>query len=249
MTKTIQKPTLMAVHLSMNFKGKVLASGTGFITKASRRYVLVTNRHNVTGRHQDTGQPLDQKFGAIPDRIMVRHNSLFGLGNFQSKVEMLYDENDNPNWIEHPTLGGRADMVALPLTDLNNVQIFDPLSSEQADINIQNTDIVSVIGYPFGISIDGTAVWATGFVASEPSLDYVGLPAMLIDCRTRKGQSGSLVLAFRSGGFVNLQDGSAGVFSGPVWKVVGIYSGRINSDSDLGVVWKAKAISELIAVA
>jgi len=32
-----------------------------------------------------------------------------------------------------------------------------------------------------------------------------------------------------------------------VWKLLGIYSGRINDQSDLGMVWKTKAIVELVA--
>lgn len=30
------------------------------------------------------------------------------------------------------------------------------------------------------------------------------------------------------------------------WRFIGIYSGRINSESDLGLVWKASAIQQLV---
>jgi hypothetical protein len=78
-------------------------------------------------------------------------------------------------------------------------------------------------------------------------IDFDALPTFLIDCRSRQGQSGSPVIAYRGGGMVALTGGSTAVFAGPVYRFLGIYSGRINSESDLGVVWKASAIAELIA--
>ena len=109
-------------------------------------------------------------------------------------------------------------------------------------------DAVSVVGFPFGLRAGGSlAVWATGFVASEPDIDYNSLPVFLIDCRARPGQSGSPVIAYRSAGTVGMADGSAAVFSSPVTRFLGIYSGRINDQSDIGMVWKAAAIKELVA--
>jgi hypothetical protein len=91
-------------------------------------------------------------------------------------------------------------------------------------------------------------IWATGFVASEPDVNvYGGMPTMLIDCRTRQGQSGSPVLAYREGGAVAMMNGSTAMFAGSAQRFLGIYSGRINEESDLGIVWKASAIAELIA--
>jgi hypothetical protein len=89
-------------------------------------------------------------------------------------------------------------------------------------------------------------VWATGFVASEPAVNYNDLPVFLIDCRSRPGQSGSAVIAYRSGGMVALEDGSSAVYNGPVTRFLGVYSGRVNEQSDLGFVWKAQALSELV---
>lgn len=43
-----------------------------------------------------------------------------------------------------------------------------------------------------------------------------------------------------------MQDGSTGIFDGPVTKFQGIYSGRINDQSDLGMVWKASAVAQLV---
>jgi hypothetical protein len=44
-----------------------------------------------------------------------------------------------------------------------------------------------------------------------------------------------------------MADGGTAMFAGPVTFPIGIYSGRINELSDLGMVWKFAAIRELIA--
>jgi hypothetical protein len=106
---------------------------------------------------------------------------------------------------------------------------------------------VSVVGFPFGIAAGGgLPIWATGFIASEPQVDYEHLPIFLIDCRSRPGQSGSPVIAYRSGGAVTT-GGGVSVFTGSVFRLLGIYSGRINEQSDIGRVRKTTAIQELVA--
>lgn len=102
---------------------------------------------------------------------------------------------DKPRWVEHPTLGPKADFVALQLTDLNDVELYpyDP-ANPGPQIMVGPADPVSVIGFPFGLTAGGAfGVWATGFLASEPEVDFNNLPIQLIDCRTRQGQSGSPV--------------------------------------------------------
>jgi hypothetical protein len=90
------------------------------------------------------------------------------------------------------------------------------------------------------------AIWATGFMATEPEIDYNNQPTFLIDCSARPGQSGSAVIAHRNGGMVAIEGGGTAAFSGAVTRFLGIYSGRINEQSDLGIVWKASSIKELV---
>jgi hypothetical protein len=77
-------------------------------------------------------------------------------------------------------------------------------------------------------------------------VNYSNLPIFLIDCRSRQGQSGSAVISYRPGGMVAMEEGGSAIFYGPVSRFHGIYSGRINNESDLGIVWKASAIKELV---
>lgn len=73
---------------------------------------------------------------------------------------------------------------------------------------------------------------------------------MLIDTATRAGLSGSPVIMQR----VGIHGGTGGVLSadtifGRIRNFVGIYSGRIGDDelkAQLGIVWKARVISEIV---
>jgi len=214
--------------------------------RAGRPY-LVTNRHNVTGRHQLTDQPLSES-GGIPNEIAIIHNHVSSIGSWVRKVEKLLDVNSNATWREHPRLGPKADLVALPLTDLEGVKLFPyPLDDQGPEISVGPAETVSVVGFPYGkTGGGGFAIWATGFVASEMAIDIDDLPVFYIDCRSRPGQSGSPVIAYRSGGMVVDENGNTLVFDGPVQRFLGIYSGRIHPESDIGIVWKATAIAELI---
>lgn len=252
--KRIAEPSVMSLFLRMQFQGAPLSSGTGFIVNTRQGSALITNWHNVTGRNPQTGQLLDSQTGAVPSEVVIFHNRAGQLGTWIPTVEPLYNSDGKPLWREHPMFGQRVDCVALPLTHLTGVQRYPyPLSTETDNVSsrmiaVTPAEPVSVVGFPFGLRSGGSlAIWATGFVASEPEIDHDDLPLFLIDCRGRPGQSGSAVIAYRAGGMVALDDGSTAAFSSPVWRFLGIYSGRINDQSDLGMVWKARAIEELIA--
>ena len=88
------------------------------------------------------------------------------------------------------------------------------------------------------------AVWIQGAIASEPTLDWNRQPVFLIDSRTRSGSSGSPVIAYRPG--VRLYEDGRTVIGGTESRFLGVYSGRVNADSDLGMVWKASAVREII---
>ena len=94
---------------------------------------------------------------------------------------------------------------------------------------------------------DKFAIWSTGYIASEPATDYKDLPSFLIDCRARPGQSGSLVIAkFQPGDVVKYKDNLYQAQTEMV-HFLGIYSGRINKESDLGIVWKMDVLRDLVA--
>ena len=241
---------MQSLLIKMRFNGQELSTGTGFVADTAIGPVLVTNRHNVTGRRNDDGTLLS-KTGAVPNEIVIVHNRVSAIkdavGGWVEHVEPLFDD-EKPRWREHPWLGPKADFVALPLTQLENVRLLPyNFSLDGIQIPIAPAQPVSVIGFPFGITAGGSlGVWATGFIASEPEVNYNDLPILLIDCRTRQGQSGSPVIAFRSAGTVMNTDRGVGYSDLTMYRIIGIYSGRINDQSDIGIVWKASAIVELL---
>lgn len=241
-------PSVQSLLIQMQFRGQPLSTGTAFVALSSKRTpYLLTNRHNVTGRNQETDQPLS-KTGGIPDSIVIVHNKKNTLGQWVPRTETLYDMDGKSRWKEHPVLGAKADFVALPISALEDVALYpyDP-GNPGVEMSIGPAETISVIGFPFGITAGGAfAVWATGFIASEPDIDFDGLPVQLIDCRSRQGQSGSPVLAYRAGGSYALPSGGSVMTTQPVQRLLGIYSGRINAESDLGIVWKISAIKELM---
>jgi hypothetical protein len=241
--------SVQALLIYMMFNNQRISSATAFVVQGAKSPLLMTNRHNVTGRHQETGEVLDKKHSAIPNALEVVHNVKGQLGSWQGKIEPLIKADGSPRWIEHPKYGAKADFVALPLTQLQDVELF-PLepANPGPDLAVRPTSMVSVIGYPFGLLTGGVplGIWASGFVASEPDFNAYGdMPTMLVDCRTRQGQSGSPVLAYREGSAV-MADGSTAI-GGTMVRFLGIYSGRINEESDLGIVWKTSVIAELVA--
>ncbi len=103
---------------------------------------------------------------------------------------------------------------------------------------------VFVIGYPFGEFGPGqTALWTRGTVASEYGTPDA--PFLLIDARSRQGQSGAPVVKFDLHG--NLSP-FGGIVSGvgPAYVLGGLYSGRINPQSDIGTVWKSETLIEIL---
>ena len=127
-------------------------------------------------------------------------------------------ENGRPLWLEHPALGSRCDIVALPMQRPQDC----PEDMHNAANRISKIRIpvvpgctVYIIGFPRSISVGfGLPLWKSGYIASEPHYDVtidgkvseIGgllggytLPAFFIDSQTREGMSGSPVFASYTG--------------------------------------------------
>ncbi|MCQ8860087.1 serine protease [Plesiomonas shigelloides] len=135
---------------------------------------------------------------------------------------------------------------------MHKLPYYLQLDLDRVGMVVSPAEPVSVIGFPFGMSTSGKLpIWATGFLAQELSLISEEDPVFLIDCRTRQGQSGSPVIAFRTSGHRTLEDNkiSASLSSKVAWEFLGIYSGRVNAQSDLGKVWHVSALEALLNAA
>lgn len=254
----VEIPSLKSLFIEMFYGDQFLSSGTATLVANDKgsHCSLITNRHNVTGRHQETGKCLSETLG-VPDSIVIHfHKSGGDIGSWLKIKLPLYREDGSHFWVEHPSIGVDADIVALNLNWGSDVQRFPyylKLDLDRVGMVISPAEPLSVIGFPFGLSTSGKLpIWATGFLAQELSLVTKENPVFLVDCRTRQGQSGSPVIAFRTTGHRSIsEDGrtSASLSGKTAWEFLGIYSGRVNSESDLGKVWHVSAVQELLDAA
>jgi len=250
-------PTRKSLYIESYFGDQLLSSATCFLlarTKTSHCAIL-TNRHVVTGRHQETGECLS-KHAAIPDAVVIHFREEGNRPDAWKKIRLpLVRPDGSKCWIEHPRLGSTADVVALNVawgSDVWKTPYYLDLDIDRVQMVLSPAETVSVIGFPFGLSSHGKyPIWATGFLAQDLDLIAPERPTFLSDCRSRQGQSGSPVIAFRTSG-ARTKNGdrvTASLSPTPTWEFLGIYSGRVNPESDLGVVWHVSALGELLDAA
>lgn len=259
----IAEPSVQSLFLvCYSEQGNVLGSATGFVVLHKGNPYLITNYHVLAGRSPDDGQPLHLG-GATTARVRVVQLSATqqpGRLEWEPRDELVLDPtNGSALWFEHPLFGRRVDVVALPLTQAQNIK-FHPYDLTLAQtISAAPADGVSIVGFPFGRAGGGAfAIWTRGFIASEPDIDQDQLPRFLIDARTRSGQSGSPVIIWSNGGAVTMMNGHASIFGGPAVNLLGVYSGRVPErvdpsypgtqavSTDLGYVWKIQVVRDIL---
>ncbi|WP_162159049.1 trypsin-like peptidase domain-containing protein [Arthrobacter sp. I3] len=247
----LAKPSLMSLRIEMRWKGKSLATGTGFVVTHEDQPYLITNWHNLAGRNPETNDVLSSH-GVTPDQVVILHNRAGAIGTWEHRSESVVDENENALWLEHPVGGRAVDVVALPLTQTDGVDLYSYSLEEGPNAPLLSPSTnVNIIGFPFGrASAGGIGIWARGTIASEPYVDYGDWPRFLIDSRTRKGQSGSPVV-FYNPKFqpITLKTGNSITYTAPIMELLGVYSGRISEESDIGMVWKTVVVQEILAAA
>ena len=263
----IAEPSVQALQLNMiSPGGSILGPATGFLARWDGEFWIITNWHVLSGRNAET-QAIMSSTGATPDRVTVRFHSPAGLGNFTEVEIPLLDSEGRPLWLEHPSVGHQVDVAALRVpqgtdgisqittTDGSTTTVrptisfhaIDLANTDPAGIFISIGERLSVIGFPIGEDVQGFPIWTQGFVASELDLQYRGLPSFLIDSRTRQGQSGSPVLFYSASGQYPSAVGVTTLGRSQInSRLMGVYAGRINAESDIGRVWTVQAIIEVV---
>ncbi len=225
----------------MSKGGKPLGTAAAFIVERDTKRYLVTNRHVVRGE-QPSALPL------LPTELTVMQHLAGQLGQWTPRTETLYVEGE-PRWYEHPVRPQDIDVAVLPLLNDAGIDIYgyDPWDSNRI-LSAQLSEPLNIIGFPFGVTSGGAlGIWVRGFIATDIALDWNGLPRFLVDSRTRSGQSGSPVVAFSpAGAATHVATGGLATLDHDVEEFFGVYSGRINEQSDLGIVWKKQLVCEII---
>jgi hypothetical protein len=147
MATRVSEPSFQSLFTEMKTGDVVLASGTSFVvTGPMGKFFLLTARHNLTGRHQKTNEPLCKKTGGIPDTLVVWHNAKSELGHF-IPVSLPLLRDGHRCWIEHPTLGAQADIAAIPLLATDAVDLYPYKAEHLAHMEIEPAQPVSVVGF------------------------------------------------------------------------------------------------------
>jgi hypothetical protein len=251
------RPSYASLMLQTQVGGKELKQATGFIVKRAGRAYLVSNGHVFSGRN-----PLTGASDHTPDSVAFRYWRTEGQTSLLLEHRASLQAQSAPLWLEHPAHGRKVDVAALPLAGFENISVatYDPWLPRQVEIGVG--DDVTVIGFPFGVNIVALGIWTRASIASEFDFEYNGLPAYLVDARTRDGQSGSPVIFFRTGSYFAKygeiimasvdssrpprRPGEPRPTSTITEEFLGVYSGRVNADSDLGFVWRPSALCEII---
>jgi len=199
--------TLMhtTVRLECALNDDRVSTGTGFffsfkIDDKTHVPVIVTNKHVINNskvgtfvltKSDDQGQPI---LGST-ERVV--------LDNFESL------------WVKHPE--ENVDLAAFPIAPLyhqaeaKGIKFFAPpigedlLPSAEKLADLSGLETITMIGYPNGIwdEKNNMPIVRRGITATNPKHDYNGLPIFVIDCACFPGSSGSPVLIFDQGGYLD----------------------------------------------
>ncbi|MBI3898456.1 MAG: serine protease [Gammaproteobacteria bacterium] len=251
--------SVKSLFVELLFDGTIVASGTGFVVDAPLGPLLITARHNVTGKHHQTNKLLSST-GGVPNQIAILQANVSKDAteiSWVRSIAQLLDQDGNPLWYEHPVLGDKVDLVAIPLPTVDGIRPYKYSLDGKGEVqfNVDPATPVNVVGFPRGLGASGEmrpglppiAVWISGFVATEINFDFDGMPMFLINCRTTNGLSGAPVIAYRHPGYPIQIGKNVETRTSACFRFLGIYTGRDTKDGDIGYVWKTSVIRELAA--
>lgn len=190
----------------------LISTGTAFFYKLNNENFLITNWHNISGRHFISKNLLGTR---RPTYIKAKFSTYLIGDSFTSMAHEINIYQDfEPIWYEHPTLGSMCDVIAIPLEKPFGVPEFMHTSANiisSIRIPVKPGNSCFIIGFPKSLSIGfGLPLWKSGYIASEPHYDVdingeisemgglkngLVLPAIFLDTLTREGMSGSPVFA------------------------------------------------------
>lgn len=236
------------LFMKMSFGETELAIGTAFFYRRSGKLYLVSNWHNFSGKNPLTNKPL-ASHGGVPDNVSC-YACLNGSKISREWLPIALNHDAEPIWLVHPIYGSEVDIGILPvqLPERFRAIVFNELPSTPMRIGVSHD--VFVLGYPLGLlDTHGMPIWKRASVATEPGTSS---PNFLIDTATRSGMSGSPVI-LRYRGFY-MHDQKSAIPNDEDWfgegdMFVGVYSGRLGKsevEAQLGMVWKARLIDEII---
>jgi len=227
------------------------ATGTAFFYKSNNDTFLITNWHNVTGVDPVTSKALHTK-SLLPNLVRIHYKQWDATKTSvrSQHIDLPLYNNNEPVWLEHSNRQG-VDVVAIPLL----LSAFENIANQCINVIDQEPGLevcagmeCFILGFPENlIGVANTPIWKRGSIASEP---YQHHP-YYVDSATRKGMSGSPVIARHTG--IYGMKGSAltgNEIIGTVERFVAIYSGRVGDDAlgfQLGTAWQASVLDDIMS--
>lgn len=241
-------------------KSTELGVATGFFVETNNKKYLVSNWHVFSGRDNISDQTIHSTKTHLPDEIKVTFAQVIAGPSIPNGVSVnphtvccgLRDVGLKAKWIQHPTMGRKADMAALDCQFIQN--LGEPFSLNKLELNPNLIAAVGgdvfIVGFPRGLANRGfLPVWKRGSIASEPSLYFNDEALFLIDSATREGLSGSPVYLVSDGALPDA-NGNINMGNGLMYKFLGIYSGRVRDNDPLaaqiGRVYYGDLLDELL---
>lgn len=103
------RPSFASLLLGLETRGEVVSTVTGFVVRRGDRAYLVSNGHVFSGR-----DPISKTSTHCPDTVRFKYWRVGAAPSLEEHSEPL-QRDAQPRWLEHPSLGARADVAALPL--------------------------------------------------------------------------------------------------------------------------------------
>jgi hypothetical protein len=243
--------SLTTTPIEQFFNNMLLGTATGFVWSNSGKYYLITNWHVVTLRIFPTREYI-KTHGGRPNMLRARFNFAAQVFEKQQFDIRIRDDDDRPLWLVHPARN--VDIAVIPLLLSENqkalVNLYPMNEITVTGLAVYIGMDVFILGYPFGAGPPAYPIWKRGSIASEPDLARLTTDYLLVDTASRPGMSGAPVI-LRSWGNHIVQANIAARDDMVATKFIGVYSGRLrtkdSTDAQIGVVWPAEFINEIIA--
>ena len=231
-----------------------LSTATAFAYKYRDKKYLVTNYHVAYGKNPVTDKLLDPN-GGIPNKMHIYYYEPKRVNPEGIIFEINYSDGYNP--FKYIIVDEKiADIAICELSTeftgvcINEVESVYGEPSVEENIQLEITESLYVLGYPRGIHVLYTPVWKRSSIATEPSIDVDNMPCFYIDSTTREGMSGAPVVYYSKSGAYSTPELALAIADRPIYKFVGIYSGRDQGGEDyiaqLGKVWRKELIERII---